>query len=202
MSDGSDAAKRPQGGVLEVLWIFLKLGCTSFGGPVAHLGYFRSAFVERRRWLSEAAYADLVALCQFLPGPASSQVGFGIGLGRAGIPGALAAWVGFTLPSALLMLAFALGVGAVGDALGLDATRYLLVHLAGVAGQRWTIEECFQQAKSEVGLDDYEVRNWHGWYRHITLAMLALAYLAALRAQHLAMTYGKANITSPRPATA
>ncbi|MBK1671694.1 chromate transporter, partial [Rhodovibrio sodomensis] len=86
--------------MLEVLWIFLKLGCSSFGGPVAHLGYFRSAFVERRGWLSEAAYADLVALCQFLPGPASSQVGFAIGLGRAGIPGALAAWAGFTLPSA------------------------------------------------------------------------------------------------------
>ncbi|MBK1698481.1 chromate transporter [Rhodovibrio salinarum] len=103
---------------MDVLWIFLKLGCTSFGGPVAHLGYFRNAFVERRGWLSEAAYADLVALCQFLPGPASSQVGFAIGLGRAGIPGALAAWLGFTLPSAALMLAFALGVGAVGDALG------------------------------------------------------------------------------------
>jgi chromate transporter len=118
VSDGSDAAAQKQGGLLEVLWIFLKLGCTSFGGPVAHLGYFRSAFVERRGWLSEAAFADLVALCQFLPGPASSQVGFAIGLGRAGIPGALAAWVGFTLPSAALMLAFALGVGAVGDALG------------------------------------------------------------------------------------
>lgn len=109
---------RPAGSVLEVLWVFLKLGCTSFGGPVAHLGYFRSAFVERRAWLSEAAYADLVALCQFLPGPASSQVGFAIGLGRAGIPGALAAWLGFTLPSAVLMLAFALGVGVIGDALG------------------------------------------------------------------------------------
>ena len=118
MSEGGETAAGPQGRVLEVLWIFLKLGCSSFGGPVAHLGYFRSAFVERRQWLSETAYADLVALCQFLPGPASSQVGFAIGLGRAGIPGAIAAWIGFTLPSAILMLAFALGVGAVGDALG------------------------------------------------------------------------------------
>lgn len=118
MSERGATAAQRRGGVLEVLWIFLKLGCTSFGGPVAHLGYFRSAFVERRQWLSEAAYADLVALCQFLPGPASSQVGFAIGLGRAGIPGALAAWLGFTLPSAAAMLAFALGVGAVGDALG------------------------------------------------------------------------------------
>jgi chromate transporter len=115
---GETAATRPRGGVLETFWIFLKLGCVSFGGPVAHLGYFRSAFVERRQWLSEAAYADLVALTQFLPGPASSQTGLAIGLGRAGLPGALAAWLGFTLPSALLMLGFALGLGAVGDALG------------------------------------------------------------------------------------
>lgn len=88
---------------------FLRLGCTAFGGPVAHLGYFRAEFVERRRWLGEEAYADLVALCQFLPGPASSQVGFALGLMRAGALGSLAAWAGFTLPSALLMLAFALG---------------------------------------------------------------------------------------------
>src|SRR5690606_37873644 len=94
----------------EVLRVFLKLGSTSFGGPVAHLGYFRTEFVDRRRWLDEAAYADLVALCQFLPGPASSQVGIAIGLRRAGWLGAVAAWVGFTLPSAVLMILFALGV--------------------------------------------------------------------------------------------
>jgi chromate transporter len=94
----------------EVLRAFLKLGLTSFGGPVPHLGYFRVEFVVRRAWLAEPAYADLVALCQFLPGPASSQVGIGIGLMRAGIPGALAAWCGFTLPSALVMVLFAYGV--------------------------------------------------------------------------------------------
>lgn len=92
-----------------VLAAFLRLGCTAFGGPVAHLGYFRAEFVERRRWLDEPAYADLVALCQFLPGPASSQVGFALGLMRAGALGGLAAWAGFTLPSALLMILFALG---------------------------------------------------------------------------------------------
>jgi chromate transporter len=108
----------PHGHWTEVFPVFLRLGCTSFGGPVAHLGYFRDAFVARRRWLSESAYADLVALAQFLPGPASSQVGLAIGLSRAGVAGALAAWVGFTLPSALLLLAFALGVVAAGDALG------------------------------------------------------------------------------------
>jgi len=102
----------------EVLWAFLRLGLTSFGGPVAHIGYFRDEFVVRRRWLDEHAYADLVALCQFLPGPASSQVGLSIGLLRAGYAGALAAWVGFTLPSALALTLFAYGVGAAGGALG------------------------------------------------------------------------------------
>lgn len=102
----------------QVLFTFLRLGCTSFGGPIAHLGYFREHFVERRGWLSEAAYADLVALCQFLPGPTSSQVGIAIGLSRAGVLGGAAAWLGFTLPSALFMTAFALGLLALGDAAG------------------------------------------------------------------------------------
>ena len=93
----------------EVFWAFLALGLTSFGGPVAHLGYFRTAFVERRQWLSEQAYADLVALCQFLPGPASSQVGFALGLMRAGPWGAAMAWLAFTLPSAIVLVLFALG---------------------------------------------------------------------------------------------
>ncbi len=97
---------------LEVLRVFLRLGLTSFGGPVAHLGYFRNEFVVRRAWLDERAYADLVALCQFLPGPASSQTGFAIGLTRAGYLGGLAAWAGFTLPSAAAMTLFAYGEGA------------------------------------------------------------------------------------------
>src|SRR3954451_133138 len=97
---GRESAK---GSVAEVFAAFLKLGLTSFGGPIAHLGYFRNEFVQRRKWLDDAAYGDLVALSQFLPGPASSQVGIGIGLRRAGISGALAAWLGFTLPSAVLM---------------------------------------------------------------------------------------------------
>jgi chromate transporter len=97
---------------LEVLRVFLKLGVTSFGGPVAHLGYFRNAFVVERRWLDEKAFADLIALCQFLPGPASSQTGFAIGLFRAGYLGGLAAWTGFTLPSAIALTLFAYGAGA------------------------------------------------------------------------------------------
>ena len=98
------------GSPAEVLGAFLKLGLTSFGGPVAHLGYFRAEFVERRQWLDDKSYADLVALCQFLPGPASSQVGMALGLGRAGWLGAMAAWLGFTLPSAIALILFAFGV--------------------------------------------------------------------------------------------
>jgi chromate transporter len=93
-----------------VFLVFLRLGLTSFGGPIAHLGYFREEFVVRRQWLSERSYVDLIALCQFLPGPASSQVGIGLGLSRCGFAGALAAWAGFTLPSAFIMVTFALGM--------------------------------------------------------------------------------------------
>lgn len=102
----------------QVLWIFLRLGLTSFGGPIAHMGYFRDEFVTRRRWLDDRSYADLVALCQLMPGPASSQVALAIGLARAGYSGALAAWVGFTLPSALALTLFAGSVDALGAGAG------------------------------------------------------------------------------------
>lgn len=131
-----------RGSFLEVLAVFLRLGLTSFGGPVAHLGYFREEIVARRKWLSEAAYADLVALCQFLPGPASSQVGIALGLRRAGLPGGLAAWLGFTTPSAIALILFAYGVAAFGDVggagwlNGLKAAAVAVVALAvwGMAG--------------------------------------------------------------------
>ncbi len=97
---------------LEVFLIFLRLGLTSFGGPVAHIGYFRDEFVVRKKWLSDNAYSEIVALCQFLPGPASSQVGLAIGLSVAGYRGALAAWLGFTMPSAIAITLFALGFNA------------------------------------------------------------------------------------------
>ena len=96
-----------QGSFLEVLWVATRLGLTSFGGPIAHLGYFHEEYVKRRKWIDEQSYADLVALCQFLPGPASSQVSIAIGIARAGLPGGFAAWLGFTLPSALALIAFA-----------------------------------------------------------------------------------------------
>jgi chromate transporter len=129
---------QPKGSPFEVLAAFAKLGVSSFGGPIAHLGYFRAEFIQRRKWLDEETYADLVALCQFLPGPASSQVGFSIGLMRAGYLGGLAAWTGFTLPSAILMVLFAFGAGALGGPFGEGVLHGLkLVAVAIVAQAVW-----------------------------------------------------------------
>ncbi len=109
-SDGETTPVRPRGSVLEVLWVAFRLGVSCFGGPIAHLGYFREEYVLRRKWLDEQTYVDLIALAQFLPGPASSQVGIGVGILRAGPLGGLAAWLGFTLPSAIALTLFAFGV--------------------------------------------------------------------------------------------
>jgi chromate transporter len=126
------------GSPVEVLLAFFRLGCTSFGGPVAHIGYFRAEFVERRRWVSENGFADLVALCQFMPGPASSQLGMSLGLLRAGPLGMLAAWIGFTMPSAVLLLVFAYGVEALGDVSNAAWLKGLkLVAVAVVAQAVW-----------------------------------------------------------------
>src|ERR671924_1276088 len=129
------ARERAAGNWLEVLAVFLRLGLTSFGGPVAHLGYFREEFVRRRRWLDDKSYADLVALCQFLPGPASSQVGIAAGLLRAGYTGALAAWAGFTLPSAIGLVLFAYGVSALGDVTGAGWLHGLMIVAGAVVAQ-------------------------------------------------------------------
>ena len=127
-----------------VFKVFLRLGLTSFGGPVAHLGYFHAEFVRRRQWLSERGYADLVALCQFLPGPASSQVGIAVGLARAGYRGALAAWAGFTLPSAVLLILFALGLAAWGNVLPGGVLHGLkVVAVAVVAQAVWGMARVF-----------------------------------------------------------
>lgn len=123
------------GSAWEVLLAFLELGLTSFGGPVAHLGYFRTEFVERRRWLDDRSYADLVALCQFLPGPASSQVGMALGMQRAGWLGALAAWVGFTLPSALALIALAYGMASFSALAASGAVQGLKVVAVAVVAQ-------------------------------------------------------------------
>lgn len=124
-----------RGSCLEVFLIFLRLGLTSFGGPVAHLAYFRNEFVERRRWLDDYAYSDLVALCQFLPGPASSQVGMAIGLRRAGWAGMLAAWIAFTLPSAIALVLFAVGLAQFGWLSGSGAIHGLKVAAVAIIAQ-------------------------------------------------------------------
>ena len=127
-----------RGSPFEVLRIFLRLGLTSFGGPVAHLGYFRAEFVERRRWLDEPAFSDILALCQFLPGPASSQTGISIGILRAGLPGGFFAWLGFTVPSALAMILFGYGVtwlGNLADSAWLHGLK--IVAVAVVAQAVW-----------------------------------------------------------------
>lgn len=134
----TDRHRMAHGSVSEVFHVFLKLGLTSFGGPIAHLGYFRAELVERRRWIGESGYADLVALCQFLPGPASSQVGFALGFLRAGLPGALAAFLAFTLPSAILLVAFAYGADVFGGPIGHGIISGLkIVAVAIVAQAVW-----------------------------------------------------------------
>lgn len=138
--DTTETAVQPsRGSPAEVFRVFLKLGLTSFGGPIAHLGYFRDELVKRRRWIDEAGYADLVALCQFLPGPASSQVGFALGLLRGnGLLGGLAAWCAFTLPSAILLCLFALGAAAFTGPLAEGVLHGLkLVAVAIVAQAVW-----------------------------------------------------------------
>src|SRR5271166_1632986 len=137
-AQSAEAKDQQRGSALEVLLVFLRRGITCFGGPIAHIVYFRDEFVVRRRWIDEHAYADLVGLCQFLPGPASSQVGFSIGLMRAGYRGGLAAWTGFTLPSAIALVLFAYGAGALGSPAGIGLLHGLkLVAVAIVAQAVW-----------------------------------------------------------------
>ena len=153
--DGLAMSEKTVHSFTEILWIFLRLGMTSFGGPVAHLGYFRSEFVERRKWLDETAYGDIVALCQFLPGPASSQVGIILGMLRAGLGGGFAAWLGFTMPSALALIAFAYGVEGLGD---LSHVAWLhglkLVAVAVVAQAVWAMAKklCPEREQASIAV--------------------------------------------------
>ncbi|HYS65364.1 MAG TPA: chromate efflux transporter [Paraburkholderia sp.] len=138
-----------------LLFIFLRLGLTSFGGPAAHLGYFRDEFVKRRRWLDEHTFSDIVALCQFLPGPGSSQVGIAIGWLRGGIGGALAAWLGFTLPSVVLLVGFAYGFTHLADATSLHLLRGLkLAAVAVVAQAVWSMGRtlCPDRARAAIAV--------------------------------------------------
>ncbi len=144
MSLSADAALEQRESAWRIFLIFLRLGLTSFGGPVAHLGYFRAEFVARRRWLSERSYADLVAFCQFLPGPASSQAGMVLGLGRGGYGGAIAAWAGFTLPSAIAMILLAEGLSSHADLFSSGALHGLkIVAVAVVAQAVWGMARSF-----------------------------------------------------------
>lgn len=175
----SDQAKI-EGNFREVFLAFLKLGLTSFGGPIAHLGYFRREFVARRRWLDEPAFADLVALCQFLPGPASSQTGFALGLMRAGYGGGFAAWLGFTLPSALILTAFAYLGGALSGPLGQGFLHGLkLVAVAVVAQAVWGMARSLCPDRPRAGLGV-------GAALIALLAPTALAQIAAITAGALA----------------
>lgn len=132
------AKDRKAGSPLEILLVFMRLGVTCFGGPTAHIGYFRHEFVVRRQWLDEHAYEDLVGVCQFLPAPASSQVGFSLGLMRAGYLGGLAAWAGFTLPSAIALVLFAYGAGGLSGPIGTGLLHGLkFVAVAIVAQAVW-----------------------------------------------------------------
>ena len=149
----ASVAANTQGSRGEILAAFPKLGLTSFGGPIAHLGYFREEFVTRRKWIDDGGYADLVALCQFLPGPASSQVGFALGLQRGGPLGALAAWVGFTLPSAVLLVLFAMGAAAISDPLGTGVLHGLkVVAVAIVAQAVWGMARSLCPDRERAGI--------------------------------------------------
>ncbi|QCO57272.1 chromate efflux transporter (plasmid) [Pseudorhodobacter turbinis] len=163
---GASEARQTQGSPTEVFWAFLWLGLTSFGGPIAHLGYFRDELVIRRRWLSDQSYADLVALCQFLPGPASSQVGFALGMMRAGWMGAIAAFVAFTLPSALVLSGFAVTAASMSGPIGSGALHGLkIVAVAIVAQAVWGMARtlCPDRARAAIAV----------------LAVILLAFLPA-----------------------
>lgn len=141
--------------LIQIFLVFLRLGLTSFGGPTAHLGYFQNEFVVRRKWLDEHAYADLVALCQFLPGPASSQVGMALGLSRGGIPGAIMAWLGFTLPSAIMLVLFGLGFSTLSSTLGTGWLHGLkVVTVAVVAQALWSMGKnlCPDKLRASVAI--------------------------------------------------
>jgi chromate transporter len=180
------AAGAAKGSVAEVFGVFLRLGLTSFGGPIAHLGYFRSEFVVRRRWLDERSYADLVALAQFLPGPASSQVGIAVGQLRAGYGGALAAWAAFTLPSAVAMVLFAYGVAALGDRAGggwLHGLKVVAVAVVAqaVLGMMRTLAPDRERATLAVVAAAVVLLVPHAWAQIAALALGAVAGMTMLR---------------------
>src|SRR6266436_4577937 len=166
--------------VLEPFLVFLRLGLTSFGGPIAHLGYFRQEFVERRKWLTEQTFADLVALCNFLPGPTSSQVCYSIGMTRGGIPGAVSAWSAFTLPSAIIMLLAAYGIHWVSGEQGASWLHGLkVVAVAVVAQAVWSMATklCTDRIRMSFAFAAAVIilLTNNAWMQVLTIALGALA---------------------------
>jgi len=201
------AAAQPRGSVGEVFAAFLKLGVMSFGGPIAHLGYYREELVIRRRWLDEATYADLVALCQFLPGPASSQVGFSLGVLRGnGLLGGLAAWLAFTLPSAIIMFGFASVAGRFTGPLAQGFLHGLkLVAVAVVAQAIWGMSKSLTPDRPRAGIALAAlavVVLFPGSFAQVSAIVLgALAGLWLCRAEAAAIS-GGLNFPVPRVAGA
>ena len=198
---------RQRASAWTVFRAFLGLGLVSFGGPIAHLGYFRDAFVTRRQWLTDSAYAELVALCQFLPGPASSQVGMAIGLSQAGVRGAVAAWCGFTLPSALLMVLFALGLMHWGSALPADSLHGLKwVAVAVVAQAVWAMGRMFcvdsPRVLMAVATTAIMLCLPHAWVQLVLIALGAVAGLLLRRAPNPAEAGGMTVLLSARTGVA
>jgi chromate transporter len=205
--DTEMSSRRPSsvGRVIEVLTVFLKLGMTSFGGPIAHIGYFRREFVERRRWLDDKAFTDLVGLCQFLPGPASSQTGFSIGWLRAGWAGGLAAWVGFTLPSMFLMLAFAAIAPNLGGPVGAGIVHGLkLVAVAVVAQAVWDMARrlCPDRRRAGIALAAIALLSvlTTDFAQLIVIGAGALLGLALCRADAADATTATASFAAPNAA--
>lgn len=187
----------------QIFFVFLRLGLTSFGGPVAHLGYFREEFVVRRQWLGERAYADLVALCQFLPGPASSQVGMALGLARGGWGGALAAWAGFTLPSAALLTALAMGLSTQSDLMPPGLLRGLkLAAVAVVAHAAWGMARTLCVGPARVALmlaAAAIVWRWGGVGPQVAVMLAAGCIGWALFGRNAPAAHGPADAPLPLP---
>ncbi|HVT55297.1 MAG TPA: chromate efflux transporter [Xanthobacteraceae bacterium] len=193
----------PKGSISEVFRAFLVLGFTSFGGPVAHIGFFRNAFVLRRKWLDDRAFADLMAMCQFLPGPASSQLGMSIGLVRAGVGGLLAAWTAFTAPSAILMIAFAYGVASVGSALGsgwLAGLKAAAVAVVAQAVINMARTLCPDRERATIALAAAAVTSLlaGAWGQILTLILGGLAGLVFVRAHDIKGTSSHLHVPVPR----
>lgn len=177
-SNQNTAARKSSESFFAIFWIFLKLGLTSFGGPIAHLGYFRDEFVVQRRWLSEESYGDLVSLCQFMPGPASSQVGFSLGILRGnGLGGGVAAWLGFTLPAAVILFAFALGSASLTGLLAEGLLHGLkLVAVAIVAQAIWGMARGLTPDRQRVAI--------------ALFAIVIVAFLGGFSGQIAAIAFG------------